>query len=115
MKLAVPTQVTQCEVGDAVKVCYQCVGAELRLSYVHQGETHESDNIFDHLQSLAAPRLSQLQNELTRFLSTDCELVTDPIAWWNEHHVMYPTLSIMALDYLSIPGEHNLHMILIHH
>jgi len=43
-------------------------------------------------------------NKLDRYLSTDTEAVDDPLLWWAEHHLMYPSLLRMALDYLSIPG-----------
>ena len=42
--------------------------------------------------------------ELDDFLSQPLKKVQDPILWWWEHHVMFPTLLTMALDYLSIPG-----------
>jgi hypothetical protein len=34
------------------------------------------------------------------------ENVKDPLKWWWEHRRTYPTLSHMALDYLSIPCEY---------
>lgn len=43
-------------------------------------------------------------DELDRYLATDTEEVANPLLWWWEHHSMYPCLSRMALDYLSIPG-----------
>ena len=46
-----------------------------------------------------------LGSEIDRYLSADVEHVTDPLAWWHERHGMYPQLSRMALDYLTIPGE----------
>lgn len=54
---------------------------------------------------LAPPRSTELCDELTQYLSTDPEQVEDVLLWWNEHKSMYPRLSRMALDYLSIPGE----------
>lgn len=55
-------------------------------------------------------RAQQLQStprtdELTRYLSTPSEPVDNPIAWWYNHRHIYPRLSRMALDYLSIPGK----------
>jgi hypothetical protein len=47
----------------------------------------------------------ELRDELERYLSTDPENVTNVIAWWHEHRAMYPCLSRMALDYLTIPGR----------
>jgi hypothetical protein len=46
----------------------------------------------------------QETNELDEYLSQAIEKVKDPIAWWWDHQKVYPRLSAMALDYLSIPG-----------
>ena len=46
----------------------------------------------------------QETNELDEYLSQAIEKVRDPIAWWWDHQKVYPRLSAMALDYLSIPG-----------
>ena len=43
-------------------------------------------------------------DELDEYLSHAIEKVKDPIAWWWDHRRVYPQLSAMALDYLSIPG-----------
>jgi hypothetical protein len=64
-----------------------------------------SKNIFDNLPALSAPRLRELRDELDQYLSTDPEHVMDVLMWWTERKSMYPRLSRMALDYLSIPGE----------
>jgi hypothetical protein len=60
-------------------------------------------NIFDSLPTLARPQI--ISHELDKYLSTDVEQVSDVLAWWHEHRAMYPHLSRMALDYLTIPGE----------
>lgn len=44
-------------------------------------------------------------DELDEYLSQAIEKVKDPIAWWWNHRQVYPQLSAMALDYLSIPGK----------
>jgi hAT family C-terminal dimerisation region len=62
-------------------------------------------NIFDHLPALSAPKTAELRDELERYLSTDPEHVIDVLKWWSERKNMFPCLSQMALDYLSIPGE----------
>ena len=64
-----------------------------------------SKNIFDNLPALSAPRIRELRDELDRYLSTDPEHVVDEMMWWMERKSMYPNLSHMALDYLSIPSE----------
>jgi hAT family C-terminal dimerisation region len=64
--------------------------------------------MFDNLPALAAPKPSDLWGELERFLSTDPEHVKDTLAWWYEHQHVYPQLSRMARDYLTIPGKYKI-------
>ena len=47
-------------------------------------------------------------NELDEYLSQAIEKVSDPIAWWWDHRMVYPKLSAMAFDYLSVPGKYSL-------
>lgn len=44
------------------------------------------------------------RDELAIFLGEPIEDVSDPIAWWWDHRHAFPRLSLMAFDYLSIPG-----------
>ena len=46
----------------------------------------------------------QEADELDKYLSHTIEKVKDPIAWWWDHQKVYPQLSAMALNCLSIPG-----------
>ena len=46
-----------------------------------------------------------VRDEVDRYLATDKEEVANPLLWWWERRSMYPCLSQMALDYLSIPGS----------
>jgi hypothetical protein len=64
----------------------------------------KSSNIFDNLPDLA-PALSDLLDELDRYLATDVEDVRDALMWWYERRATFPRLSRMARDYLSIPGN----------
>lgn len=58
--------------------------------------------------------LTQVQDELEDYLRTGPEnlkykektkeKVMTPLEWWVRHRDVYPKLSRMALDYLSIPG-----------
>ena len=43
-------------------------------------------------------------NELNNYLSQAIEKVTDPIKWWWDHQKVFPKLSAMAFDFLSVPG-----------
>lgn len=66
-----------------------------------------SENMFDSLPTLAVaamPTATDLRDELDWLLSTDPEYVQDVLMWWFEKRYLYPQLSRMALDYLSIPG-----------
>jgi len=61
--------------------------------------------VFNKLPALALPKPADLGSEVDRYLSSDVKHVTDPLAWWHARRSMYPQLSQMALDYLSIPGK----------
>jgi hypothetical protein len=51
-----------------------------------------------------SPSSKATGDEIDRYLATDPEEVENPLLWWWERRSMYPDLSRMALDYLSIPG-----------
>jgi len=46
-------------------------------------------------------------DELDDYLLQPIEKVHDPILCWWDHHSVYPKLSQMAFDYLSIPGVYS--------
>jgi hypothetical protein len=77
----------------------------LSLTAVLLCSRQQSDNIFDNLptipNSTTAPR-----DELDRYLHAETENVVNALAWWTEKKTVYPCLSRMALDFLSIPGIH---------
>jgi len=47
-----------------------------------------------------------LDDELQCYLATDVEDVKDRLMWWHERRTLFPRLSHMAHDYLSIPDEY---------
>lgn len=47
-------------------------------------------------------------NKLQRYLMTDTEDIQDGLMWWYKKRKMFPQLSCMGRDYLSIPGEYSL-------
>jgi hypothetical protein len=61
-------------------------------------------NVFDDLPSISAPIASKLKDELKQYLECPVEDVKDVLLWWIKNRAVYPRLSRMALDYLSIPG-----------
>jgi hAT family C-terminal dimerisation region len=56
------------------------------------------------LPALSAVSKAALDDEITRYLSAPLERTLNPLLWWTEKKTVYPRLSRMALDYLSIPG-----------
>jgi len=67
-------------------------------------KTTKPVNIFNIILN-SSSKPTDLREELDHYLSTDMEGVQNVLAWWWEHCAMYPCLSRMALDYLSIPGK----------
>ncbi|SJL04353.1 uncharacterized protein ARMOST_07719 [Armillaria ostoyae] len=66
--------------------------------------TPPSTNMFKNLSMVLPPALS-IQDELARYLGSPTEAMSDAIAWWLKNCKTYPSLSRMALDYLSIPDD----------
>lgn len=62
------------------------------------------NNFFDDLPAYAAPKPSSLSSEFDRYIRADCVRVPDVLQWWHEQRNVYPRLSRMAIDYLSIPA-----------
>lgn len=62
-------------------------------------------NMFDNLLALAAaPKPANLCDELESYLSSDLKHIIDVLLWWSECQHMYPALSHMAVDPLTVPG-----------
>jgi len=66
----------------------------------------QSENIFVDLLSCSslAPVNEELRSELAQYLSMEPENVKDVLLWWVEMCAVYPHLSQMAWNYLSIPS-----------
>ena len=67
-----------------------------------QTKSGDNQNVIDFFD-IPMDRIQE-SNELDKYLSQGIKKVRDPIAWWWNHQKVYPWLSAMALDYLSIPG-----------
>jgi hypothetical protein len=63
-----------------------------------------SSNMFDELPAFAVPKSFQADDELASYLRSETEFVKDVLDWWKSKAHIYPRLSRMALNYLSIPG-----------
>jgi len=60
---------------------------------------------FDVFAHINLPAASTSRSELDDYLTTSVENVVDPLKWWWEKRRVFPKLSRMALDFLSIPGS----------
>ena len=76
-----------------------------QLAILPQASLPKPRNVFDDLPSLRACHENEHHDDLACYLMTDPQAVDDVLMWWHEHSMMYPHLSRMALDYLTIPGE----------
>jgi hypothetical protein len=66
------------------------------------------DDFADFSRISVGTTTSAPMSELYSYLWLPVEKVKDPLQWWYQNRRDYPTLSRMALDYLSIPGTvHN--------
>jgi hypothetical protein len=61
--------------------------------------------MFDNMPFLSVLKKTAAVDELTRYLASPTEATSDPLLWWIEKRAVYPRLSRMALNYLSIPGQ----------
>ena len=68
-----------------------------------------SENIFDNMPDLFSgnSRRTLSNDELDLYLKAEPEAVSNPIQWWHTRRRLFPRLSRMALDYLTIPGTYN--------
>ena len=81
-----------------------CVSIHMAYLSFQQQVKLSSKNMFDELPALAAPRSSDLCDELQHYLNSNPEHIVDVLMWWFERQHTYPSLSCMAMDYLMIPG-----------
>jgi hypothetical protein len=68
--------------------------------------------MFDNMPFLSVPKKATVVDELTRYLASPTEATVDPLLWWIEKRAVYPRLARMALNYLSIPGQFYLALLL---
>ena len=61
--------------------------------------------MFNHILDIPPLTSNTPSDELQHYLTVDTEDVVDGLMWWHDRHAMFPHLSHMAQDYLSIPGE----------
>ena len=73
--------------------------------------------MFDALPAFSAGPFFTNQDELSRYLAEDVVPMkpSDTLSWWASKKNVYPRLSRMALDYLSIPGMSSFFFLCINH
>jgi hypothetical protein len=64
-----------------------------------------ASNMFDELPAFAVPKSLQADDELASYLRSETEFVKEVIQWWHSKTHIYPRLSRMALDHLTILGR----------
>ena len=66
--------------------------------------------MFADLLSSNTSELAANEDELTAYLSTPCENVSDEdvLLWWRRQ-TQFPRLSVMAISYLTCPGKSSAH------
>jgi hypothetical protein len=68
-------------------------------------DKEKPNNDYAWFGNLSIKPVGSNMSELDVYLSQPVENVTDPLKWWVTHSHTFLTLSQMAFDYLSIPGE----------
>ena len=72
-------------------------------------DKEEPSSDFMSFGDLSIRPLDGDMSELELYLSQPVEHVANPLQWWVTHSHTFPTLSQMAFDYLSVPGESLVH------
>ena len=58
-----------------------------------------------HLQAPVAAQVSRVKSEAHRYLELPAApMNTDPLEWWAANEINFPALSVMARQYLGVPG-----------
>ncbi|TFY79033.1 hypothetical protein EWM64_g4980 [Hericium alpestre] len=96
-----------------IETAENLVREEYAHHYEHENDAVESeindavpqtaDNTFD-FGDISVGNEAERISELEEYLRSPVEKVKDPVQWWFSKRHVYPKLSRMALDYLSIPA-----------
>ena len=66
---------------------------------------HKPDTLAEFVSSLnfySSQHVEILRDEYEEYLRIPAVPCNNPLEWWKQHESQFPTLSKMALDYLSI-------------
>ena len=90
------------------KVIQSCIDIEAALLTLFK-LNQDIPDMFDDYTNISVARTGSSRiccNKLDKYLQLPVENVKDPLKWWVNNCKVYPNLSWMALDYLSIPSRH---------
>jgi hypothetical protein len=60
--------------------------------------------MLNHLKLKHSSDDSYEETELSLYKRKRCDPNVNPLKWWKENSIKYPRLSVLARQYLSIPG-----------
>ena len=103
--------------------CWMAHGLDCNGKAAHSGHLWELIPFLFHanpywwcnsynLPCLAKPKPKLMHDELDAYLATNIKDIMDALEWWIKNHATFPSLSRMAIDYLSIPGKLSTHFTL---
>jgi hypothetical protein len=88
---------------NLISPSYVVAAAQLRVKVI---DSRDIQKAFDFTFSNYSvnEKSTADDSELDAYLKLPVESVQDPLKWWDDHRKIYPNLSQMAMDYLSILG-----------
>jgi hypothetical protein len=93
------------EVGRLTELCRTTwVNAYSELPYTQSGAANDdTDEVLQFFCN--ATNMSLDSSEFDRYLREPrLGVRADPLSWWKDQEINYPTLSMMARDYLAVPA-----------
>ncbi|PIL31003.1 hypothetical protein GSI_05696 [Ganoderma sinense ZZ0214-1] len=73
-------------------------------AWVDVDPSDDGRNLFNILDDFDADPDEDIRDKLEHYLTAPTQKVTDVIQWWKDRQGIYPNLSRMAIDYLTIPA-----------
>jgi hypothetical protein len=106
MKTRLSSQNRLVQIWAVRKVIQSCINIKAALLTLFK-LNQDIPDMFDDNTNIPVARTGSsriCRNELDEYLQLPVKNVKDLLKWWVNNCKVYPNLSQMALDYLSIPG-----------
>lgn len=84
---------------DVESKIVKCKLCNLEMTY-----TGGTSNMLNHLKLKHSSDYPYEETELSLYKRERCDPNVNPLKWWKENSIKYPRLSVLARQYLSIPG-----------